>query len=272
MSGLAAAGHHQHRLDQHLAPVMHRHTFPRDRDPRRQRISEADPVGDTRRAGMEADTVPRHPPLFPLNALIARLATTECGDGSLGETTAVGDRPRRRGGALATRARHRGPHAHARRAAPADPLERGRRPVHVAAARRHLDRRGHRPGGRAPRPLLRQPDPHRRGRGSSHRPPAVEPWPLLRPRGGRRSPRRRRRPTARSALRAGALAHPGGRVAGPRQPVWPGHPPVRAARRARGTVRHAVPTPSATAATPTPTTVGWPCPGGSPTSCPSRSP
>ena len=43
---LAAAGQHQHRLSQHLAPVVQRETFARDRDPRRQRITQPQPIGE----------------------------------------------------------------------------------------------------------------------------------------------------------------------------------------------------------------------------------
>src|SRR6266508_6190551 len=42
---LPAAGQHQHRLGQDLAPVMQREPLPGDRDPRRQRIAQPQPVG-----------------------------------------------------------------------------------------------------------------------------------------------------------------------------------------------------------------------------------
>ena len=43
-TGLTATGQHQHRLDQHLAPIMDRQPFPGRRDPSRQRLPEAQPV------------------------------------------------------------------------------------------------------------------------------------------------------------------------------------------------------------------------------------
>ena len=46
---LPAAGEHQHRLHQHLAPVVQRCSFAGVRDRRRQRIAEPQPVGATSR-------------------------------------------------------------------------------------------------------------------------------------------------------------------------------------------------------------------------------
>ena len=43
-TALPTTGEHQHRLDEHLAPVVQRHPLPPRRDPRRERISEAQPV------------------------------------------------------------------------------------------------------------------------------------------------------------------------------------------------------------------------------------
>ena len=43
---LAAAGEHQHRLHQHLAPIVQRRPFAGDRDRRRQRITEPQTVGE----------------------------------------------------------------------------------------------------------------------------------------------------------------------------------------------------------------------------------
>ena len=42
---LTAAGEHQHRLHQHLAPIMHRRPLTARRDTCRQRIAEPQPVG-----------------------------------------------------------------------------------------------------------------------------------------------------------------------------------------------------------------------------------
>ena len=42
---LPATGQHQHRLGQHLAPVVQREPLTGDRDPRRQRITQPQPVG-----------------------------------------------------------------------------------------------------------------------------------------------------------------------------------------------------------------------------------
>ena len=41
---LAAAGEHQHRLHQHLAPIVHRRPLTARRDPCRQRIAQPQPV------------------------------------------------------------------------------------------------------------------------------------------------------------------------------------------------------------------------------------
>ena len=42
---LAATSEHQHRLREHLAPVMHRQPFTARHDRRRQTITEPEPVG-----------------------------------------------------------------------------------------------------------------------------------------------------------------------------------------------------------------------------------
>jgi hypothetical protein len=44
-TAVAASGQHQHRLDEHLAPVMQGHPFPLRRDGRREGISEVQSVG-----------------------------------------------------------------------------------------------------------------------------------------------------------------------------------------------------------------------------------
>ena len=51
---LPAAGEHQHRLHQHLAPVVQRCSFAGVRDRRRQRIAEPQPVGE-RAQGVQSD-------------------------------------------------------------------------------------------------------------------------------------------------------------------------------------------------------------------------
>ena len=43
-AALAATGEHQHGLDEHLAPVVQRHALAPRRDPRREGISESQPV------------------------------------------------------------------------------------------------------------------------------------------------------------------------------------------------------------------------------------
>ena len=43
-AALASTGQHQHRLDEHLASVVERHAFAPRRDPRREGISESQPV------------------------------------------------------------------------------------------------------------------------------------------------------------------------------------------------------------------------------------
>ena len=44
-AALATTGEHQHRLDEHLAPIVERHPLAARRDLRRERISESQPVG-----------------------------------------------------------------------------------------------------------------------------------------------------------------------------------------------------------------------------------